>query len=393
MNNVENVPVKNQAMIYHIFKADAYFHTIDMIECIIKFSEFKHFFIVVGINELTKPYFDNLFQKNNYSLYKYIFENSSSKKTIIISNLFTFFFKTEFKKFEIDLLKYITKISPKCIILHSNYSSTFYFLFSKKNRINKTWVCWGSIYNPRNLDNIKIKISKYLYKRIYKNFSTIVCTMEPDCKQLNKSYNIIKTKFIPYHTSLSLISESIIPKETNINNKSIKILLGNSGRCIESYYNDLNKLKIYNNENITIDCMLNYGSSNSQNLDFIKFATTIYAGKFTAHTILWSKEHYYNFMNEFDIYISSVLKQSGLGAIYLLLISGKKIFLAGNNYTHLKNLNAIIYNSELIGKLTYGDFCKPLSMKEKFHNNKIVQKLLNTEELSKKWDKLYSSLL
>ncbi len=124
-------------IIYHIFKADAYFHTIDMIDCIIKSSKLKNYFIVVGTNEVTKTHFNNLFEKNNYTLYEYISEKSSSKKTILISKLFHKYLKTNFSNFEIELLNYIDALTNPTIILHSNYSTVFYFLFSRKKNIKQ----------------------------------------------------------------------------------------------------------------------------------------------------------------------------------------------------------------------------------------------------------------
>ncbi len=84
--------------------------------------------------------------------------------------------------------------------------------------------------------------------------------------------------------------------------------------------------------------------------------------------------------------------QSGLGAIYLLLIQGKKIFLSGKNYKHFQNLNTVIYNSREVGKLSFAEFCQPLSTEEKNHNNRIIKNLLDSEKLTDKWDNFYLNI-
>src|SRR4030042_4071084 len=98
-------------------------------------------------------------------------------------------------------------------------------------------------------------------------------------------------------------------------------------------------------------------------------------------------------MNHFGIYISSIISQSGLGAIYLMLLLGKKVFLAGKNYDHLKKTGAVVFHSDQINELSFQDFCRPLTTEEKEQNKTVIMKLLDCETLSLKWDQLYSSII
>ena len=376
--------------IYHIFKADAYFHTLDMIENIIKFSKYKHFFVIVGINEITKPFFDTLFLNHHYNQYTYIYEKSSSRSTRLISNILKRLLHIELLNFENDLLKYISNSSINSLILHSNFTTMFYLLFSFMKNINKTWVCWGSIYNPKRSNFIKYTLGIYLYKIIYNNYSNIICTMQADCDHLIKLYNVKNTCFIPYYSDLCIVAKSLIKEE--IKNNNIRVLLGNNGSCVDSYYADLRKLEIHKNKNIEIDCMLNYGCTEKQKLNLISTAVSHFGSQFKAHTTLLPKEQYYNFMSNCDIYISSVKAQSGLGAIYLLLLLGKKIFLAGKNYEHIHSFDAIIYQSDQIMEFSFQEFCKPLTNKEKEHNYLVTMKLLNIEDVVIKWEQFYNKL-
>jgi hypothetical protein len=380
-------------MIYHIFKADVYFLTLGLIESIIKFSGHKHFFVVVGVNESNKCYYNDLFLRYHYSQYIYINEKSSSKKTRIISDISKRFLKTEFHNFEIDLLKYIPSLSNPVIVLHGDYSTMFYLLLCLNRDVHKNWVCWGHIYFLHKEMNKRLyKIRNTVYKNIYSSYSNIICLMQPDSNELKNLYKLKNTLFLPYYDEFPLIIEKLKLVETNKDN-TIRILLGNSGRCIDSYYEDLGKFKIYINNNISIDCMLNYGSTEIENLNLIKTGTLIYGTKFKAHTVLWPKEQYYNFMNKFDIYISSKKTQSGLGAIYLLLLLGKKVFLAGKNFEHIKNMGAIVFHSDQIYEFSFQDFSCPLTIDERKHNYSVTMKFLDCESVALKWDHFYDVII
>lgn len=379
-------------VIYHIFNANVYFLTCGLIESIIRFSEHDHFFVVVGVNEFNKSYFDDLFLRYHSSNYKYINETSSSKKTRIISDLSKRLLKTEFYNFEIDLLKYISSLSHQVIILHGNFTTLFY-LFFRLNNNNKNWVCWGFIYFlHKDLHKKLYKIRNSLFRNIYNSYSNIICLMQEDCDELKKLYKLKNTFFLPYFNELPLIIEKLNLTEAKKDN-TIRILLGNSGNCIDSYYQDLEKLKVYINNNISIDCMLNYGSTEEQNSSLIKSAALVYSTKFKAHTALWPKEQYYNFMNQFDIYISSRRTQSGLGAIYLLLLLGKKVFLAGKNFEHIKNSGAIIFHSDQINEFSFQDFSRELNKDEKKHNYFAIMDLLDCKALALKWDQFYDVII
>lgn len=379
-------------IIYQIFKADVHFHTVYMIEEIILTSKCKHFFIVVGINNETKFFFEKMFIKNNYTLYKFIPERSLSKNTRLVSKIFSKIFKSAFHDFEIDLLRTLSKLSPRYVILHSNYSIFLYFFFSIKRKMFKIWVCWGVIYAVEDTHNIKQKISKFLYSKIMKSYSMIICTMEPDSKDLNRVYNINTAIFIPYLSNLEITAKNAI-SEKQPKDHILKILLGNSGRCIDYYYNDLTALKIFGKDDFFIDCMLNYGSTEEQNSELIRNATAIYGDRFNAHTTLISKENYFLLMNTYDIYISSVKTQSGLAAIYLSLLLGKKVFLSGKNYEHLSDLGAVVYHTDKINQFSFTIFSQPLTDDEKKQNRTVISKLLNYNELSLKWENFYTQLL
>lgn len=378
----------NKNIIYHIFRADVYFMTTSMIKNIITTSKFNHFFIIVGINDNNISYFKNLFTEYEYKKYSFIYERSNFKKSTIISYLFKHFLKIPLYSWEIDLLKFLSDLNYPTILIHAECSVMFSLLLLLKSRINKNLVIWGSVLNPNNYSNIYFK----LRRKLYKNYLNIVCLMPEDCTKLTDFYNANNGIYIPYISDIFLIINNLPPRrESNIN--KIQILLGNSGCCIGNYYDDLKTLEIFKGENITIDCMLNYGSSEEDNNKLIKAATSVYDFKFKAHTTLWSKEYVYDFINEFDIYISSRSDQSGLGTMYFAILYGMKLYLSGNNYAYFRNIGIKLFHTDEIEALSFKEFIRPLTDEEKKLNYSLIIRSLDYESVINKWENFYDKII
>lgn len=378
----------NNKIIYHVFRADVYFMTSSMIENIITTSKFNHFFIVVGVNDKNGGYFIELFTKYGHKNFLLINERSNNKKSILFSEVFKKYLNISLEYWELDLRRFLSNLRNPTILIHAECSVMFSFLLSLKAGINKNLVIWGSILDPKNYSILYFK----LRKRLYKNYLNIVCLMPEDCKKLIDFYESSNGIYIPYISDIFLMVNRV-PLKRECNSNSTKILLGNSGRCIGSYYVDLNTLGKFNDESITIDCMLNYGCTQEESNKIIGYACKIYDIKFKAHTTLWSKERVYNFINGFDIYISSRSDQSGLGTMYFAILFGLKLFLSGNNYLYFKNLGIKIFHTDEIKELTYCEFSQPLTEDEKRKNYDLLLKALDLESVVSKWEKFYDKII
>lgn len=377
----------NYKIIYHVFRADVYFMTVSMIENIIKTSQFNHFFIVVGVNEKNIVHFEDLFKKHEYKNHFFINEKSNYRKTRLLSYFVKNFLGITLECWEIDMVKFISTFKNPTIIVHAECSVMSSILLVLKSDINKNLVIWGSILDPINYSRFYFKLRRW----IYKNYSNIVCLMPEDCKKLIDFYGSTNGIYIPYISDIFLMLNKL-PLKREYQNTS-KILLGNSGRCIGNYYVDLYALEKFNDKNITIDCMLNYGCTYEESNKLIDFARHIYGIKFNAHTTLWSKEYVYNFINGFDIYISSRSDQSGLGTMYFAILFGLKLFLAGNNYNYFKNLGIKIFHTDEISKSSFSLFTQPLSEDEKRENFDLLIKALDLKSVVGKWEKFYDKII
>lgn len=371
--------------IYHIFRADTYNHAVDLIRNIAESSKFDHYFVVVGVDQSNQQYFDELFVKTGIKNYLYIENNQNWNKRNLLKRLTGI----EILYSEIKLLKYLKKDKSRILIFHSNFTTLFLLILKVLITNKRFWVCWGSYYKPMGARSFFRKIKQLLYKSLYNSFSGIVCLMEPDREYFEKKYKIKNTFFIPYYSELPHAVKELKENKAE-NTDKLKILLGNSGRCINAYYKDIDALLKFKNENIVIDCMLNYGSSKNQNMDLTSKAKSYYNDKFVAHTNMLQKTEYYGFMNSADIYISSVEGQSGLGAIYLLLLLGKKIYLNGYNLSYLSGLNFIVFDSNKITNINFETFKQSLSDNEKKLNFEKTMELLSVDTIVQKWENFYN---
>ena len=97
-------------------------------------------------------------------------------------------------------------------------------------------------------------------------------------------------------------------------------------------------------------------------------------------------------MNDCDIYICPVHRQSGLGAVNTCLGLGKKVYIAGKNLEWIKSAyGACVYDADSINdSLPFDAFSRGLSEEEKKSNyDSVINRRSNHVE---KWHKYLSAL-
>lgn len=244
------------------------------------------------------------------------------------------------------------------------------------------WVCWGGGTTPSN--NRFSSMVMLLKKYIFNHFHSIVTLMEPERKEIIQYFGVNPQKVhtIPYASSGENVSEaSLYCKQLLLNqhfDKTTKpvVFLGNSQYWINSYIDMLPRLSKYKGK-IKIQCMLNYPFKKTENyFELLKLGRSIFGDDFRTNEDYYSNwKDYIDYMNSCDIYICSVDRQTGLGAISTCLQLGKKIYITGNNLEWVRNeYKSIVFPVDIIDEqLSYDMFVKPLSEEEKEHNfqNKI----------------------
>lgn len=294
-----------------------------------------------------------------------------------------------------ELFKYMYKKNKNAVLCHSDdflYYSIILLLAGCKNI---SWVCWGAGTTP--FRGVKGKVLEIYCRKLYSIVNNIITLMSGDKDSLIKNYqvrsSIIHT--IPYgFKSLSPDAAVVYRKlrSQKRNKKKVSVVLGNNPTNIDDYIAMLDRLKHYSGS-ITIECMLNYSlKKDNRYYDLLEKGSNLFGDDFSTDEVLRNKEDYIQKMNEYDIYICSSKRQTGLGAIYAMLKLGKKVFIAGKNYNWIKNeYNSFIFNADSIGKnLSFSDFSTPLTLDEQEYN--LLSNLAKYEENKKKWIDLLNKI-
>ncbi len=377
-------------MIYHVFRADVYFLTIPMIKNIIDSSNRQHFFIIVGSNLDTEKKFNDFFARLNFTNFHFIRNFSSNKLSVFFRLIFNKILKINYFPWEFDLFAYLLKIKNSPIIIHAEGSVVFGFIFSFFKSKKKYLVIWGSVYNSKNYSFLYFK----LRKAIYNSYKQIICLMPEDCIVFKENFNYLNGVFIPYGANDELreiLQKDLIIYSDTLSkpNQSANILLGNNGNCIDYYFIDLKRFETFAPFIESIDCMMNYGSSTEKNGFLLNFGKGLYAEKFHIHTQVLPMVDYLNFIKKFDIYFSSREDQSGLGAIYMVILCGMKVFLTGSNLNFLRNLGIIVFDVSEFDFFSHTDLLEPLSNEIIQNNRKVIISLLDHSSLMAKWEEFY----
>lgn len=324
----------------------------------------EHFFVLYGRKEMDKQLYVNLYSQIGFN--DYCFCQSYWQ-----------------------LVKYLFHFRKKTILFHAG--SYFWHLTALLLRCkNVNWVCWGG--GTSISKNLRSNIGGMLKAYMFNNFHSIVTLMEPERKEIIKNFKVNPKKIntISYmsvnedESELNLYCKQL-SRQGSVNADKPVVLLGNSQYWIRSYIEMLPRLSKYKGK-IKVQCMLNYPFEKTENYnELVRLGRSIFGDDFRTNEDYYSdRKDYINYMNSCDIYICSVEKQAGLGAISTCLQLGKKIYITGNNLEWVRNeYNSVVFPiGDINEDLSIDAFVKPLSSEEKDHNyrNRVKCKKLNREK-------------
>ena len=221
-------------------------------------------------------------------------------------------------------------------MLHGVSYKCMYLLIHYRVK-NLNWVCWGhgSSINRRSWKSI---ISVPFKWWLYHHFYSVVVLLDGDKKTLETDYGVKNIMTIPYYGNGWLKMRDLFdryrlsykPKEKPV------VFLGNSGHCMDSYFDLLEKFREYAGR-IEIHCMLQYiaDKDKRRQTKLIELGKQIYGDDFYPDTKYMTPEVYLEYMNQADVYICGAVNQSGLGAISVSLALGKKVYITGKNYEYI----------------------------------------------------------
>lgn len=351
--------------IYHLFYANRYHLSPNIIDAILSCSIKKHYFLLVGDDDTNWDVYSEIFLKYNFK--KFIFSK-------LLSELFIS----------------VPKEAP--ILLHGDsYKWMIYLIFKQFRNIN--WICWGS--GTKLNRTVKSYLSYPIKYLIYHRLSSIVTLMTPDRESLVDCFRLKKIETISYYgkrnTTLDSWIENARPKKET--KQYVSIYLGNNTTCIKSYISIIKTyLNRFSNKKIVIRCMLHYDLDKNQTYyNLIKTGKEIFQEQFHLDTDLYNIDEYFQYMNKCDVYICGVDRQTGLGAINACLRLGKKMYLSGNNYNWVTSFGAKVFHIEDLEHTSFENFIAPLSDVEKEYNNTIAINM-SQNNVADLWEQYYANI-
>lgn len=360
-------------MILHVFTANRY----QLVPAISKGfvsvfkDDAKQVFLLYGNKNLDKQKYIDLYEKEGFS--DYMFCTSL-----------------------VEYLSIIRKHKNSSILFHAG--SYHWFLMAWLIGCKKmNWICWGS--GASSGKGLRSRLSLPYKRFLYHRFNSIVTLMDADRETIIHDFRVSPSKVetISYMSlgdgknEYDLLKEQLL-LQTHYNSKPV-VLVGNNPSCISGYLELLPRMKQFAGK-IVVKCMLNYSLVKDEKYDaLIKLGEFYFGNDFIPSEEFYDdRGDYIKYMNECDIYVCPVHRQSGLGAVNTCLGLGKKIYLAGKNLAWIRNAyGAMVFDADDIDdKMSFIDFSTPLSDNEKRSNSDSV---INRRTLHvRKWHQYLSAL-
>lgn len=260
-------------------------------------------------------------------------------------------------------------------------------LFILNNRLLKrtTAVSWGNDYKVKPTSFLKILYNKYL-KLMLSNLKYVIAITTQDELEIKQFAPRAKTLFAPYVVKGRMIL--IETTQQKRDKDKVTVMVSHSGWPHNNHIHSFELLKRFVGK-IRIVCPLCYGDA-SYIQSVIASGTSMFGRDFTFFTDLMPSEKYKEFMQTIDIYVTSADNQTGLGAVYINMRCGNKVFVSGNLYASLSGLHYHIYNTDTIADLDFPEFVKPLSKEQALINVDVYNHFYyDGVELLETWRRVY----
>lgn len=342
-------------MIVHVFTANRY-HLVPPIAkgfATIYKDDADHFFVLFGDKTLDKQKYISIFEKAGFS--NYVFCQSMQ-----------------------SFVSIIRKYRKSSILFHAG--SYHWFILAILLGCKKlNWVCWGS--GASSGKGFKSRLMKPVKCWIYNRFDSIITLMDGDRETIIRDFHVSPSKIhtISYMSTgegknkLDLLAEQLMQQQRKKKDK-IVVLLGNNPTCIEGYIQTLPLLEPYKGK-IVVKCMLNYSLVKDKSYErLMRLGTSLFGDDFISSEEFYEdRSEYLRYINDIDIYICPVERQSGLGAIMYCLRLGKKIYITGKNYDWIVSQGAKVFHFDLLKKgMSFDDFSQELPQEVKLRNYQVT---------------------
>lgn len=210
------------------------------------------------------------------------------------------------------------------------------------------WIIWGGDLYVYQLSekNLKWKTKEFFRRRIIKNIAYLVTGTSGDVTLARQWYGAKGQHIRCFNYPNNVFDENI--SELCDEHSGLRILVGNSANPSNNHKEVLDKLKIYEQQDIQVFCPLSYGDQNNAK-QIGEYGRSILGNKFIEMKEFMSLEDYRNFLKTIDIAIFNHKRQQGFGNTLALLGYGKKVFIRKESTLNevFESLGITVYDSQV----------------------------------------------
>ena len=289
---------------------------------------------------------------------------------------------------------FIPLIKADKIILHYlAVGPSLFFWFIFRALIKKViWKQWGNdLYYFQKKKKFPDTLYEYLRKVIIKRIDAIVCIPKEDYELTKKVYETEAKYFYAFYPN-PIGYESIEYTPYDLRDKqTLNILIGNSANPTNNHLEILKALgRIQMENSYKIYCPLSYGGDKDYVNEVIHKGKNLFGENFVYITKLKSPQHYKDFLLKMDIAIMNQRRKQGMGTVFFLLYSGKKVYIRSDvtSYTYLKELGLTIFKTdEIIEGFSKSINYFPQYLQTK--NHEIIKNEFSFEQSASLWKKIF----
>ncbi len=382
-------------MVIDIFYGDLTFHVVNMVTAIVQHSKHQHFFVIYLSEQKFESTYIELFKKLNIDTFK-IIKPISCRLSFLIRFLLLFK-KEKLPLRDYDFLQTLTQYRKETLLFHGYFfNSLIVFLIVGSFFKNVSWVCWGKIAakNTNKKFSLKSQLLFLTNKLAYRKMRRIICLLQNDMDELMRDFKCKRISLCPYAMEIPTDLATIKQKGVSSNGGFPKILIGNNGHLFKEYIDFCEVVRPFK-DSLDLTFMINYRLDRLSPTLYQRLREVLTSGCYRYK--LWEDilplNEYWIVLNQHDIYVCNAKKQSGLGAIYYMIMLEKSIYLTGYNFNWIQQLGFFVCSvDEFFLRLQQGQDLS-FSPQQLKSNKKIFQDFFAADSRMQEWDRVLSSIL
>lgn len=292
-----------------------------------------------------------------------------------------------------EIVERIGKIDDNTqVIFHGVFDIHIWRRLVLKNKASQcSCVFWGAeLYrHGKNNRSLKQYLAQAIHALLVKRFHKTV-TLNPGDASLVERYLYKKdSAVLPY----PLIGLTVDDNTEAIQNRPLKIMLGNSAAESNEHIYALQQLSHLKDNNVEVITPLNYAGSDNYVQSVITRGTEIFGDRFVPITNMLTKCQYDNLLKDIDLTVFAHQRQQGLYVAYAMLLMGKPIFIPNttSSFDNLTSLGFNIFTTQSLSNFSYEELATNSSKPDQ-HNKSLMQSHFTEKALAPKWSSFANGL-